>query len=90
MECKDAIARLEFGNVLADLVHDAGDVVARISGLAHPLRQFPVFRVGAAHDDFDDELVVIGSRNGRVCDGHAGSGGDNGFFHFSLYTFSPL
>lgn len=83
-----AIARLELVDILADFVHDTGNVVARVACLAHPLGEFPVLWVGAAHDDFDDELVIVGKRrDGRVRDGHCGPWLNESFLHF---VFLPL
>lgn len=54
MEGHDAITRLELGDILADLVDDAGNVVARVARLVEPFGQLPVLWVGAADDDLDD------------------------------------
>jgi hypothetical protein len=41
----------------------------------------PVFRVAAAIDHFDDQLVCTGFGNGGVNDVDLGSRGDEGFLH---------
>lgn len=85
MKSHDAITGLEFVDIFADLVHDASNVVARVACLVQPLGEFPVLWVGAAHDDFDDELIIVCERrDGRVLDGHCRPWLDNGFLHFEF------
>ncbi len=68
MEGSDPVARLELGHQFASLVHDASDVVALVAGPAPEFRDLPVLRVGAAHHDLDEHLVVIGLGDRRVYD----------------------
>lgn len=67
---KHAVPWLKFGHVGTDLMDDAGDIIARVHGLAHPFWDLPVLWIGAADRDLDDDLIVIWLRDGRVHDGH--------------------
>lgn len=68
VERGDAVARLELVHVLADLVHDPGDVVPLVQRRAHPEGQLPILRIRAAHDDLDDDLVGFCLGDRRVDD----------------------
>lgn len=60
VECGDAVARLELKHVGADLLDDAGYVVALVGRLVGPyLGDLPVLGVGTADDDFDEQLVGV-------------------------------
>ena len=68
----NAITGLELEDGIADFLHDPGYVVAcvgagDVGGLGVARDDFPVFGVGAAHDDLDEDVVRVGEfrdRNG--------------------------
>ena len=79
-----AVAFLELGHLVADGLDDAGDVVALVGIRAAgrvPFGEFPVFGVGAADDDFGENLHWSRSRDGDVVDSYEWTAGDEGFFH---------
>ena len=73
VEGGDAIAGLKLGDVGADLVYDAGNVVAFIDDNLEPFGHLPILGIGPTDDDFDADLVVVGLRDGRVDDLDLGS-----------------
>lgn len=65
----DAVAGLELGHVSADLVDDAGNVVALVDdNIGLPHGNLPVLGVRAANDNLDPDLVIVGFWDGRVDD----------------------
>jgi hypothetical protein len=73
VEGGDAVAWLELEDVGSDLLHDACYVVALVGGTAEEIGQFPVLGVGSRDNDFDEDLVIVGDRDGRVHDLDLGS-----------------
>lgn len=66
VEGGDAVAGLELCNIDADLVDDAGDIVALVILVVQPEGGLPVLGVRPAHDDLDEHLVVVGLRDRHV------------------------
>jgi hypothetical protein len=97
VESRDAISGLEFVHVLADRMHHAGNVVSRVGGFGLRVISFlgifsawrccvlrlhpPILWVGAAHGNFDQNLIGIWSLNRRVHDLDREVDLDDCFFH---------
>lgn len=67
------IPGLELEDVGANLLDNAGNVIALVGGAAKDVGQLPVFGVGARDDDFDENLVCRRRRDGGVDDFDLGS-----------------
>lgn len=68
MERSNSIAGLELGNIVADLLDDASDIISLIDIVADPLGHFPVLWITAADNHLDEDLVLLRFRDGRVHD----------------------
>ena len=68
VEGRHAVARFELEDIGADLLDDTGDVIALIEGVVEDVRELPVLGVAARDDHFNEDLVVVGRRNGGVHD----------------------
>lgn len=67
VESGHAVTGLELPDVGADLFDDARDVVALVGrAVGENVRHLPVLGVGPAHDDLDEDLVIVWDGDGRV------------------------
>lgn len=64
MECGHAIPWLEFDHIFANLLYDAGDIVAGVAGNVAQFWYFPILRVGSAYHDLFEPF----SRSACRCD----------------------
>lgn len=66
VEGSDAVSRLELDHPRADRMDNARDVITLVANPAAVVRCLPVLRVRAADNDFDEDLIGGGVRDGRV------------------------
>ena len=89
VEGSNAVANLELGDIAADRMDGAGNIVTRVGAIEvrDVDRNLPVLRVCAGDDNFDEDLVRRGCRDGNVVDFRADTVGfvvvfvDEDFLH---------
>ncbi len=68
MEGSNPNAGFELGDVGADLVDDAGDIVSLVALPSGEGRHLPILGIAAADDSSDAQLIIIGLGNRRLHD----------------------
>lgn len=72
-------SNLEVPDILADLVHYAGDIIAFVTVRVLELWPFPILGIAPGYNDFDHELIISRRWNGSVPEMRLGTCGNGEF-----------